>query len=297
MGSTRLSPQDAAALSRNMQWLVHTEELRRRFEHAGVPLLLLKGAAYLDTLYVDLSSRPMVDVDVLVRAEDRLRAEHLARDSGFVRQPLSSHPASEAAYYHWLYMRDGARPLYLEIHTGFCPTGWFAIDYAKVFDRAVSYAGVRRQIPTLSSEDSLLFAALHEGRHSFASPARPWVEDCRRILEIWRPQLDEVVERARCWGMTTCLYVYLSIARHQGVRAERLDEALLRLRPAVARRRLCAALVDLPGSGQWRWPSAKRTAQLAFHPLLLDSPMRLGASLWRFAWLRAQDLVAEGRRR
>ena len=62
---------DMATLAGNMAALQEMERLRGLLEQAGVEVILLKGAAFLDTIYPDLSERSMCDLDFLIRKQDK----------------------------------------------------------------------------------------------------------------------------------------------------------------------------------------------------------------------------------
>ena len=53
------------------------------FQQEGVPVVLLKGAALLGSVYGDIALRPMGDLDILVRPEHLDRAEAIALKQGY----------------------------------------------------------------------------------------------------------------------------------------------------------------------------------------------------------------------
>ena len=75
---------------------------------AGVPVIVLKGAAFASTIYPSLADRPMVDVDLLVHPQDRERCPSRA---GRCELPLRSGAAgSFQPVRHRVYGRDGVSP-------------------------------------------------------------------------------------------------------------------------------------------------------------------------------------------
>lgn len=74
--------------------MAHEAELARllpRFNRAGIEVLLLKGAALLQTVYSRNPVRFLVDLDLLVHEEDFSRAEILLEESGYQTKPIRSH--------------------------------------------------------------------------------------------------------------------------------------------------------------------------------------------------------------
>jgi hypothetical protein len=53
------------------------------FDAQGIPVIVLKGAALLESIYTDISLRPMGDLDILVRPEHLDQAEAIALDRGY----------------------------------------------------------------------------------------------------------------------------------------------------------------------------------------------------------------------
>lgn len=68
--------------SENLHTLHVLEGVLSEFEGAGVRVMVLKGAALLRTVYGELGSRPMSDVDLLVRAEDCGAAAKVLKQCG-----------------------------------------------------------------------------------------------------------------------------------------------------------------------------------------------------------------------
>jgi hypothetical protein len=67
--------QDSATSCRyGMQMMAQLDAILRRFNRAGIPVILLKGAALVETVYRQAALRPMSDLDLLLRDEDVYRA-------------------------------------------------------------------------------------------------------------------------------------------------------------------------------------------------------------------------------
>ena len=68
---------------RNIQLYGELIRALRTLRDAGIPAIVLKGAALVDTIYPSIAHRPTGDIDLLVRRADRDRArlEMCIRDS------------------------------------------------------------------------------------------------------------------------------------------------------------------------------------------------------------------------
>ena len=270
----------------NLLRLTRLERLRQTFEDEGVQLLYLKGAAFLDTLYPDLGSRRMSDVDLLVREEQRDQAEALMQRAGLRRLTTEERPVTADVFYERVYVDPDASWIWFELHTAFCQRQRFDIDYDGIWRRAVHLQAVGRPIPTLCPEDSLLYAALHQGLHSFYEDGR-WSEDLRRIIERWQPDWELVVERARRWHMATNLYLSLHGAQRLGALVP--ERALAALRPSVPRRLLAHGLFDLADGGRPRLQRWSRSGQLLTVALTVEEPLNLVRFLGSYGLLRLRD--------
>jgi len=94
------------------------DELLGAYAAAGVPVLLLKGAALAHLIYPSPALRPMVDIDLLVDAADARTAAAVARKLGFVFAP--AYESRFAGRMHHLPVANVKRANFhikLEIHT------------------------------------------------------------------------------------------------------------------------------------------------------------------------------------
>ena len=82
---------------------------------AGVPALVLKGAALCHTVYPEPGLRPMSDLDILVREADLRRAQSLLTDLGF-DAPLPAGPALPHRHLALATRRVEGLPVQVEIH-------------------------------------------------------------------------------------------------------------------------------------------------------------------------------------
>jgi hypothetical protein len=267
----------------NLYRLERLEEVRAALEAVQIPLLYLKGAAFLDTLYPALESREMSDVDALVRREDFERARTVIESLGYRRQPGG--PWVEQ-FYGWAYVRPG---ITLEIHRAFCDESQYDVDYGSIFERAVLHRSPSRIIPTLSPEDTLLQLALHEAKHAFFVDERS-AEDVRRVIREWRPDWRTVVDRARAWSMSLVLYVCLMQSRSE---SEVPAWVLSELRPPAIKHRLLDLVLDLEGPRRSRFGARTRTARLATTLLITERPSNLTRLALRFARIKIEDLIDE----
>lgn len=156
-----------------------TKNLRRQHElavvrdaasAAGLTWIVVKGAALAETLYPDLGTRPMHDVDILVGATDLDRSVALLELHGFERAQARV-PRFDATHAHDIAMRSPN--LYIELH--------HALFHELELDGEQASLIARAQDGMLALDDHLMLVALHAATHAFGdSPL--WLVDTALLL-------------------------------------------------------------------------------------------------------------------
>lgn len=153
----------------------------------GVDTLTLKGAALSDLHYGDRGARPMADVDVAVRRDDRWRAidgltsagwqiaapESLEFDAAFRHSCSLRSPAGVELDLHWHILSDCCRD---------------TID-DPMWERSIDFDMNGVATRALDPTDSLVHTVVHGMRWNPVSPVR-WVTDAAAILRTSAAQLD-----------------------------------------------------------------------------------------------------------
>lgn len=111
----------AEAHARNIRWEVR--RIREALDHAGVPCVLLKGAAYVLGELPAARGRLFEDVDILVPRGRIDRAESALRLFGWVG--LHRHPYDQRYYRRWMHqippMRHSSRGTTVDVHHNLLP--------------------------------------------------------------------------------------------------------------------------------------------------------------------------------
>ena len=167
---------------------------------AGIPTIVLKGAALAETVYGNPSLRHCHDIDLLIKEQDLRRATGLLSPLGFKKR---DEPDSEESKMD----HDSALPL--ELHTRLFEIPYYTAPLAEMWERSEKriVAGVEAQI--LSPADNLL----HVCGHAFYSAKRKslrWVCDAWLIIDQHRdPNWDLLFDCARRSHLTLPLSVTL----------------------------------------------------------------------------------------
>jgi hypothetical protein len=264
-------------------------QVARALDAIAAPALLVKGAALALTVYPQPASRPMQDIDLLVRRADRDRIlAALAAAGGVVHadpdRPLTSDFLGETA----VMMPAGSTPFLVEIHTSLDNLVPRPIDEAGLFARAVAAPG----LPGLllpSVVDHALLIALHAAGHE--------LRHCVAMLDlelIFRAgiDLDALVQRAAEWRLTTVMYAVMSALLALGA-ASITPAHVAAFDPGPVRRLLVervhqpAAALDPPRPGGLGIPWILRQIPLR------DDLAAYGLGLGRYAAARARERLRE----
>jgi hypothetical protein len=248
-------------------------DVLKELDAAGVPAMLLKGAALAHLVYSSARLRPMRDVDLLVPAGDAQRAWQLLRDRGFATSGV--HPGRKHHHLQALALVVDDVTLIIEIHSQLLARMPFArpLRYDDVAARSqpVSYPGATAR--TLAPEDMLW----HVYAHAFLVNA---FEQEHRLISI-----ADLIAGVETW---------LDVLDWRRLRRERprLVRALRRLDSVVpwsgpARRELGLAASDArAGSADW-WFDLRYGAESAGQRVwarLVRQPVGLCLAAADVAW-------------
>jgi hypothetical protein len=162
-------------------------------EGEGVSVLSFKGPSLAMTLYGGLSLRQCLDLDLMIRAEQVVKAAQLMKSCGYEPTPTPARPqlspylcrpensrhidrGKEIQYLS----PDGA--FYVDLHWQFADRFWrpFAPDVEKLWERAVRQDLPQGSVFTLCREDLFLALCAHGTRHRWW--CLKWLLDVAEIL-------------------------------------------------------------------------------------------------------------------
>lgn len=196
---------DAAAALRNVHMMHVLERVVAAFERAGVPVMLLKGAALQLLLYAKPDERPMGDLDLLIRPEDVGRADRVLVELGARRgEPLVREDFFPRYYYETEYELGELVPIKIDLHVRpFRP-----LRYARMVPEDALWADAepikvgRANAMVPRAEDMLIHLAVHAAVHGFVRSA--WLAEMDRWVQARRDALDwdRLADKAERWRLT-----------------------------------------------------------------------------------------------
>jgi hypothetical protein len=217
-------PQDQLArLKQNYQDnvarnLLLTAELCRilqTFEAAGIEAVPYKGPALAAYAYGNLSLRRFVDLDILVRKADALRAKELLTALGFVCGTAwtNAQQALLLRTQHNLSMSREEGRLIVELHWEVASSLFASSLQAEDFWGRLETLRLNKiAVKSLSAEDLLLSLCVHGSKHLWERLA--WICDVAELARA-RPDLNwsVVLERAASSGSDRMLLLGLYLAK------------------------------------------------------------------------------------
>lgn len=201
----------------SVQRLLHLlSRVLERLHVAGIPTLVLKGAALARQYYPDVGLRPMSDVDVMVPEPQATRAMEVLQGAGFV--PIGLHPNAArpqdtilVRHAHAFRSPDGGE---VDLHWHVlweCASSGLDAD---LWERAVPLRIGSVTTRALCPSDQLLQVCVHGARWN-PVPTFRWLADVVFILGTPGPGVDwyRVVELGRRLGVVLPLRDSLAVVR------------------------------------------------------------------------------------
>jgi len=215
---SRLEQMYYANALRHLRFTQALEEVLGAFKEIGIEAIVLKGMALATRVYPVAALRQCGDIDVLVRKEDLLRAEEVLLGLGYT---FPGHGLPDEwfgqCHRHLPYLKDEGR-IKLEVHWDIVPQpNPFCLPLSELWARAQPFRIGGSETWALDPADLLL----HLSVHAVPSPDLLWGQDidlrhlCDIAETIWVYPMDwdQLIVRARHYGVTRCLYVTLRLAR------------------------------------------------------------------------------------
>ncbi len=186
---------------------------------AGIPYMLLKGAAYLKAGMKAGEGRMFSDMDILVRRSDLRAAEWVLAEHGW--RPKQLNPYDERYYREWMHqvppLAHVLRGSAIDLHHAIVPpTSRLAFSTEEVFDLGWPLAGSRHALLP-DHRDLVLHSAVHAFfEEDFTSALRDLSDIDSLVRELSEDDGFALAlhERSRALGLERPLSLALALAHH-----------------------------------------------------------------------------------
>ena len=181
-------------IKRNMELFHALSKILRAMQEQNIPVIVLKGACLAHLVYQDIALRPMHDIDLMIRIEDRFLVEKLMLQLGYKNISLFS-----KRHLQWeniiRSMAYSSRITTVECH--------IVIDEFPALDpwENASFAAIAStNTLILGAEELLLHLCVHTDKHvGMELPKLIWWYDIAAVLKHYQGELnwDYVIQISR----------------------------------------------------------------------------------------------------
>jgi hypothetical protein len=238
---------------------------------AGIPTLVLKGAALAGTVYDEPALRPMEDFDLLVPRTHFARAVAATLAAGWSFDPPLADPEPHFVFQHAVgFRRDGGGAVDLHWTAAGLPVN--GSEARAVQESSQPHRIGDRETRTLGPADQLLQICTHATRFNPDIPPIRWAADACLLLAREPFPWDTLIALARARGLTLVMHRTLEYLR-DGLDADIPEDVMT----ALARHRLPEWLSLAVRSGSGRLAYLQFVIDWAHHALvdLPGAPRRL----------------------
>jgi hypothetical protein len=171
------------------------EILAREFERADIPVVLLKGACFALTIYPDVGTRPMGDLDLLVPAAKLNAAVEIAKTLGYEDCAPEASPGLRELLNHEICLqKKGARSVTLEIHKSLVAdkTFKYAVPVDWFWSQTEALNNPRfASLLMLTPAAQILYASAHAMlQHGGSTAPLRWFVDLDRMIRFYGARID-----------------------------------------------------------------------------------------------------------
>jgi hypothetical protein len=174
------------------------EIMAHAFKQAEIPLVVLKGACFAQTIYPDIGLRPMGDLDVLVPDSSLTQAVKIAESLGYEEAVPEVNPGLRGFHKNEICLRKlSQQPILLELHKALADESYiFAVPVDWFWDQTEPMDGLYPQVrfgnllmfkPTVQ----VLYAASHAMlQHGVSETPLRSFYDLDRLIRFYSGRLD-----------------------------------------------------------------------------------------------------------
>mgnify|MGYP003575257843 CR=1 FL=1 len=199
----RLQELFQANARRNLFLSSELARLLKILDGHGINAIAVKGPMLSVYAYGSISQRQYIDLDILVRKRDILKAKDLLLANGFRlwRQMTAEEQQSHLASKHAFVLIPASEMYSVDLHWAMTRRHHsYSLDDEELWNQAESISFAGRNTLTFKPEQMILILATHGSKHSWRQLG--WICDVAQLIRS-RPELDwqrviREAENARC---------------------------------------------------------------------------------------------------
>jgi len=208
--------------SRNAFLCSKLQEIATAFQASGIDVCLLKGIALIHTVYSDIGLRPMADMDLLVRREDRLKAHAVLSSFGYrcVKGGVDQLESQKSTYVNSvIYEAPAGEPFFIHLHWHLVNSSWPVMAWVRAMDMEMVWR--RAEVLALGSAPVFVLAPSHQVihlcQHAFMHSVNRLVlvSDIFAVMDAYQDRLDsrllfEEARSLRCDAVLAYFFTFMA---------------------------------------------------------------------------------------
>jgi hypothetical protein len=211
----RLARRASGLVRRNLMMAAEALKLRTAFAAAGIPVAFLKGLPVAMLAYGTIALRPMIDLDLLVPESFAGAGAGVLAAQGY--RQVSPPPDTDAsqlvrwmrARKHFVHVNE-TRRIVVELHWRLVDNPLIQVDIPPAPSWVDVPIGSNMTLPTLASDDLLLYLAVHGAQHGWAS--MKWIADIAALCAADPARADRLMVEATRHGLARVAHQALLVS-------------------------------------------------------------------------------------
>lgn len=151
------------------------KEILGAFKNRDIDIIVLKGAAFAETIYSHVGQRRMADIDLLLRKQDLAEADKELVERGYIRLEKSKS----------CYLKSGPFQFVIDLHHKIP----YLRDTSFIWQEARLENIAGKDALVMPLEENLIYLCYHLAVQH-ADPDKKWIEDIYRLVDSYRVEID-----------------------------------------------------------------------------------------------------------
>ncbi len=263
-------------IAKNIIFLDVLKKAAKRFSEKKIPIITIKGVAFLGKEYPQLD-RHLGDIDIVVRKKDFEISKEIMLSLGGERVVFATEKnrpfTSQQEYYEqtYLFIERNVR-VQIDVHSAFEREIAFPLDYEKIFHDKIPHPLndlADLGIYTLSPEHHLIQLAIHQMHHGYDEDVRNYY-DAQRILQINTINVTSFLNDIESWRLQSIVYFFLLRGKSLGI-VDNADILLSLCSPSITRRKITSIFLDPAKNDPFVLSLSQRLKQVLLYSLFCEN--------------------------
>jgi len=180
---TQLASLQRGIALENMKLTAELIHITKELDSNKLPYLSIKGPALSQTLYQDITTRQICDLDILVDEKELKAVADILLDQGYqtvLPYKLLENDGFRALDNDFTFLHHHKK-IMIELHWKLFPSRHhMPLDFKRLYQERAHVTLQKHPIKVLSNEDNLLYLSLHASKHLFEQ--LKWLCDIDRLI-------------------------------------------------------------------------------------------------------------------